>query len=220
MSHYMHMLVKERHDFEVYYVRVHDGKLNIDKGGNEGKRKKEKEIIYRPDKDTGWPLSFRQDFRKSIYTCTTRTIILVSVLKHIPWPRERRSMDRTFLPTRAERNRQTGPRATALDIGSAVCMCCVCLANFRRTLSFERVTSWQLSYRTLINGGFLRETKGRRTHRQKRNEKRRSPPIRCLTKVPMQRRSYTNLWNRRRRAKARARSTYCIMLQQKVQHIG
>lgn len=49
----MHMLVKERHNFEVYYIRVHDGKLNIDKGGSERKRKKEKEIIYRPDKDTG-----------------------------------------------------------------------------------------------------------------------------------------------------------------------
>ena len=55
-----------------------------------------------------------------------------------------------------------------------VCVCIrVCLANFRRTLSFKRVTSWQLSYRTLINGGFLswdERTQGHTRRWQNRNE--------------------------------------------------
>lgn len=77
-------------------------------------------------------------------------------IKHIPWPQERRSMDRTFLPTRAERNRSNGS-SFRYRWRVYVCMC------VSRTLSFKRVTSWQLSYRTLINDSFLRGPKGRRT---------------------------------------------------------
>lgn len=70
-------------------------------------------------------------------------------IKHIPWPQERRSMDRTFLPTRAERNRSNGS-SFRYRWRVYACMC------VSRTLSFKRVTSWQLSYRTLINDSFLR----------------------------------------------------------------